>query len=130
VVEYNPFAWETAHNPYPVYRQLRDEAPVYHNEQLDFWTLSRYEDVVAAHLNTDDFSSARGVTIEGLEKDAPFLIVKDPPEHTAHRRIIGRLFTPRRIALMEPFIRKTAAGLLDAVRDAARFDAACPGFPW
>ena len=122
MVEYNPFDWETAHNPYPVYRQLRDEAPVYHNEQFGFWALSRYEDVVAAHLNSDDFSSAHGVTIEGAEKDAPFLIVKDPPEHTAHRRIVGRLFTPRRIALMEPFVRRTAAGLLDKLRDADRFD--------
>ncbi len=122
MVEYDPFDWETAHNPYPVYRRLRDEAPVYHSEQLGFWALSRYEDVVAAHLNSDDFSSAHGVTIEGAEKDAPFLIVTDPPEHTAHRRIVGRLFTPRRIALMEPFVRRTAAGLLDKLRDADRFD--------
>jgi len=122
MVEYDPFDWQTAHNPYPVYRQLRDEAPVYHNERLGFWALSRYDDVVAGHLNSDDFSSAHGVTIEGAEKDAPFLIVKDPPEHTAHRRIVGRLFTPRRIALMEPFIRRTAADLLDKVRDADRFD--------
>jgi cytochrome P450 len=95
MAEYDPFDWETAHNPYPVYRWLRDEAPVYYNERLGFWALSRYDDVVAAHLNTDDFSSAHGVTIEGMEKDAPFLIVKDPPEHTAHRKIVGRLFTPR-----------------------------------
>jgi len=122
MVEYNPFDWDTAHNPYPVYRQLRDEAPVYRSEQFGFWALSRYEDVIAAHLNSDDFSSAHGVTIEGAEKDAPFLIVKDPPEHTAHRRIVGRLFTPRRIALMEPFVRRTAAGLLDKLRDADRFD--------
>jgi cytochrome P450 len=122
MTEYDPFDWETAHNPFPVYRWLRDEAPVYHNERLGFWALSRYDDVVAGHLNVDDFSSAQGVTIEGAEKDAPFLIVKDPPEHTAHRRIIARLFTPRRIALMEPFIRRTAAGLLDQVRDADRFD--------
>ena len=122
MVEYNPFDWDTAHNPYPVYRQLRDEAPVYRSEQFCFWALSRYEDVIAAHLNSDDFSSAHGVTIEGAEKDAPFLIVKDPPEHTAHRRIVGRLFTPRRIALMEPFVRRTAAGLLDKLRDADRFD--------
>jgi cytochrome P450 len=122
MVEYDPFDWETAHNPYPVYRRLRDEAPVYYNERLGFWALSRYDDVVAAHLNTDDFSSAHGVTIEGMEKDAPFLIVKDPPEHTAHRKIVGRLFTPRRIAELEPFVRRTAAGLLDRLRDADRFD--------
>jgi cytochrome P450 len=122
MVEYDPFDWETAHNPYPVYRRLRDEAPVYYNERLGFWALSRYDDVVAAHLATDDFSSAHGVTIEGMEKDAPFLIVKDPPEHTAHRKIVGRLFTPRRIAELEPFVRRTAAGLLDRLRDADRFD--------
>ncbi len=122
MAEYDPFDWETAHNPYPVYRWLRDEAPVYYNERLGFWALSRYDDVVAAHLNTDDFSSAHGVTIEGMEKDAPFLIVKDPPEHTAHRKIVGRLFTPRRIAALEPFVRRTAAGLLDRLRDADRFD--------
>ena len=58
MAEYDPFDWETAHNPYPVYRWLRDEAPVYYNERLGFWALSRYDDVVAAHLNTDDFSSA------------------------------------------------------------------------
>src|SRR5689334_17562740 len=88
---------------------------------MGFWALSRYDDVVAAHLATDDFSSAHGVTIEGME-DAPFLIVKDPPEHTAHRKIVGRLFTPRRIAELEPFVRRTAAGLLDRLRDADRFD--------
>jgi cytochrome P450 len=122
MVDYDPFSWDIAHNPYPVYRQLRDEAPVYYSEKHSFWALSRYDDVVAGHLNTDDFSSAHGVTIEGLEQGAPFLILKDPPEHAAHRRIVGRLFTPRRIALMEPFIRRTAADLLDELRDADRFD--------
>ena len=122
MVEYDPFDWTTAHNPYPVYRRLRDEAPVYHNEQIGFWALSRYDDVIAGHLNVDDFSSAHGVTIEGMEKDAPFLIVKDPPEHTAHRKIVARLFTPRRIGQLEPFIRRTAADLLDKLRDADRFD--------
>ena len=98
MVEYSPFSRETAHNPFPVYKQLRDEAPVYHNEQVGFWALSRYEDIVAAHLDTDTFSSAHGVTIEGMDQGSPFLITKDPPEHTAHRKIAGRMFTPRQIA--------------------------------
>ncbi|MGI8335575.1 cytochrome P450 [Actinomadura scrupuli] len=122
MVEYNPFVRETVHNPFPVYRRLRDEAPVYHNEEVGFWALSRYDDVIAAHLDTDVFSSAHGVTIEGADQGAPFLIVKDPPEHTLHRKIVARMFTPRRIALLEPFIRRTAADLLDKVRDADRFD--------
>lgn len=82
VLEFNPYLWETAHNPYPIYRALRDEAPVYHNETLNFWALSRHADVQAAHIDFETFSSAGGVTIEGYEKDAPLLIVKDPPEHT------------------------------------------------
>jgi len=122
MVEYDPFSWAAAHNPYPIYQQLRDEAPVYHNEKHKFWALTRYEDVIAGHLNVEDLSSAQGVTIQAQEAGAPFLILKDPPDHTAHRRIIGRLFTPRRIAEMEPFIRATAAGMLDELRDADRFD--------
>ncbi|GAA0958040.1 cytochrome P450 [Actinocorallia libanotica] len=122
MVEYNPFNRQTVHNPFPVYRALRDEAPVYHNEEVGFWALSRYEDVIAAHLDTDVFSSAHGVTIEGADQGAPFLIVKDPPEHTFHRKIVARLFTPRRIAQLEPFIRRTAGELLDKMRDADRFD--------
>jgi cytochrome P450 len=122
MVEYSPFSRETAHNPFPVYKQLRDEAPVYHNEQVGFWALSRYEDVVAAHLDTETFSSSHGVTIEGMDQGSPFLITKDPPEHTAHRKIAGRMFTPRQISRLEPFIRATAADLLDRVRDQDRFD--------
>jgi cytochrome P450 len=120
--EYSPFDRDIVHNPFPVYRALRDEAPVYHNDQVGFWALSRYDDVVAAHLDTDVFSSTHGVSIEGIEADAPFLIVKDPPEHTWHRKIAARMFTPRRIAALEPFIRTTAAGLLDKVADADEFD--------
>jgi cytochrome P450 len=122
MVEYSPFDRNIVHNPFPVYRALRDEAPVYHNEPVGFWALSRYEDVVAAHLDTDVFSSANGVTIEGIDQGAPFLIVKDPPEHTWHRKIAARMFTPRRIAALEPFIRTTAAGLLDRVAEADEFD--------
>ncbi|XVQ08283.1 cytochrome P450 [Spirillospora sp. CA-255316] len=122
MVEYNPFRKETVHNPFPVYRRLRDEAPVYHNEDVGFWALSRYQDVIDAHLDTDAFSSAHGVTIEGADQGAPFLITKDPPEHTVHRKVVARLFTQRRIGLLEPFIRRTAARLLDRLLGADRFD--------
>jgi len=122
MVDYSPYDRNIVFNPYPTYRALRDEAPVFHNEQVGFWALSRYADVVAAHLDTDVYSSANGVTIEGIDQGMPFLIVKDPPEHTWHRKIAGRMFTPRRIAELEPFIRTTAASLLDKVADADEFD--------
>ena len=122
MVEFNPYLWETAHNPYPIYRELRDHAPVYRNEELGFWALSRHADVAAAHNDPSLFVSSGGVTIEGYEKDSPFLIVKDPPEHTWHRKIVGRVFTPRRIADLEPFIRNRCADLLDGFRDEPEFD--------
>ncbi|MDX6740985.1 cytochrome P450 [Actinocorallia sp. A-T 12471] len=122
MIEYNPFHRATVRDPFPVYRRLRDEAPVYHNEELGFWALTRYDDVVAAHLDVETYSSAHGVTIEGVDQGAPFLIVKDPPEHTMHRKIVARLFTPRRIAALEPFIRRTAADLLDKLDGVAEFD--------
>jgi cytochrome P450 len=124
MVEYNPFARPVADNPFPVYRRLRDEAPVYHNEDLDFYALSRFDDVMNAHLDPVTLSSAHGVTIEGIDAGQPFLIVKDPPEHTAHRKIVSRVFTPRRIGALEPFIRARAGELLDRVRDQQAFDVA------
>jgi cytochrome P450 len=124
MVEYNPFSRAVADNPFPVYRRLRDEAPVYHNEEVGFFALSRFDDVMNAHLDPVTLSSAHGVTIEGIDEGQPFLIVKDPPEHTAHRKIVSRVFTPRRIGALEQFIRARAGELLDRVRDQAAFDVA------
>ena len=124
MVEYNPFARSTIDNPYPIYRQLRDEAPAYRNEEIGFWAISRFDDVMAAHLDTATYLSSHGITIEGIDQGLPFLIVKDPPEHTWHRKIVSRVFTPRRIGDLEPFIRTTAADLLDRHRGAGRFDVA------
>jgi cytochrome P450 len=122
MVEYDPYDWAVCVDPYPVYRELRDSAPVYHNEKHRFWALSRYDDVAAAHLDPETYRSSGGVTIEGREASDPLLIVKDPPEHTWHRRLVNKVFTPRRIATLEPFIRTRTAELLDRVRDSDEFD--------
>jgi cytochrome P450 len=122
-VVYDPYRWETAHDPYPIYRRLRDEAPVYRNEELGFWALSRHADVLAAHNDPATFVSSGGVTIEGKEKGSPLLLLMDQPEHTWHRKIVSRVFTPRRVADLEPFVRARAGELLDKFRDAAEFDA-------
>lgn len=122
MVTYNPYLWETAHDPYPIYRQLRDEAPVYRNAELGFWALSRHADVVAAHNDPATFLSSGGVTIEGKEKGSPLLLVMDQPEHTWHRKIVSRVFTPRRVGDLEPFIRARAGELLAKFSDAAEFD--------
>jgi cytochrome P450 len=117
MVEYNPFNHAMVDNAFEIYEQLRNEAPLYYNEEVGFWALSRYDDVVQAHLDVETFSSTKGVTIEGIDAAAPFLITKDPPEHAWHRKIVSRLFTPRRIAELEPFIRSTTSTLLENMRD-------------
>lgn len=116
-MDLNPFAHEFHENPYPTYRRLRDEAPLYHNRELAFWALSRYRDVLAASLDWQTYSSAEGTTLERMDPrlfDArPMIIFLDPPRHDRLRKLVSRAFTPRRIAELEPFIRATVVRLLD-----------------
>ncbi len=121
-VTYDPFSWEIQHNPYPTYERLREEAPVYHSEKHGFWALSRHADVLAASLAPLTFVSSHGVTLEGVEQGQPLLILKDPPEHEWHRKVVSRVFTPRYVASLEPYIRQVACELLDGLRDREVFD--------
>ena len=75
-VTYSPYAYEIHEDPYPVYARLRAEAPVYRNEELDFWALSRHADVLAAFRNVDGFSNAQGVSL-----DPSRLRSRRPPLH-------------------------------------------------
>jgi cytochrome P450 len=116
-VEYNPFARDTQINPYPVYRWLRDEAPAYHNPEVGFWALSRFDDVLQAHLDTARFLSGHGNTIEDTGASADLLITKDEPEHTWHRKLVSRVFTPRAISELEPKVRAVAVEALEQARE-------------
>jgi cytochrome P450 len=122
MVEFNPYDLATYRDPYPVYRALRAEAPVYRNDQLKFWAISRHADVLAAHNDWETYSSAGGVTIEGTEAGSPMIIMKDPPDHRWHRRIVSKVFSPKRMMELEPYIRQRAGELLDAHRDDDEFD--------
>jgi cytochrome P450 len=121
-VELNPFAHEFHEDPYPTYRWLRDRAPLYRNESLRFWALSRYRDVLAASLDWETYSSREGTTVERMDPKLfemrPMIIFLDPPRHDRLRKLVSRVFTPRRVASLEPFIRTTVRRLLD--RCAAR----------
>ena len=121
-MEYNPFARDTQTNPYPVYRWLRDEAPVYHNEDLGFYALSRFEDVLKAHLDPGTFLSNHGPTIETLTTATVVLIAQDPPTHTWQRKLISRVFTPRAIAQLEEQVRTVAGRVLDDARERGTLD--------
>jgi cytochrome P450 len=127
VVEYNPYAYEVHEDPYPVYRRLREQAPVYRNQALGFWALSRHADVLAAFRDTERFSSRHGVSLdrdvfhEHAHATMSFLAM-DPPRHTRMRALVSRGFTPRRVAALEPRIRAIAVRHLDAFRDRGACD--------
>jgi cytochrome P450 len=121
-MEYNPFSRETQSNPFPVYQWLRDEAPVYHNPDIGFYALTRFEDVLRAHLDVGTYKSSFGITIEGLDLGQDLLINKDDPEHKVHRKLVSRVFTPRAIDNLEPSIRRAAGVILDEARERGELD--------
>ena len=109
MVEYDPYSYDIHEDPYPVYKALRDEAPVYHNERLGFWALSRHADVIAALKDTQRFSNKHGVALEsvggGAASATMSFLAMDPPQHTRMRGLVSHAFTPRRVAGLEPRIR-------------------------
>ncbi len=127
MVEYDPYAYQTHEDPYPIYRRLREEAPAYRNEALGFWALSRHADVLAALRDTERYSNAHGVTLDPAATHADAnavmsFLAMDPPRHTRMRALVSRAFTPRRVADLEPRIRSLTTGYLDRVVDARRCD--------
>lgn len=119
-MELNPFSYEFHENPYPVYAWLREHAPLYYNPKLDFYALSRFDDVWAALQDWRTYSSRDGVTLERIDTTlfelTPMMIFMDPPKHDRLRRLVSFAFTPRRIAALEPFVRELARNLLHPLR--------------
>ncbi|OJH40657.1 cytochrome P450 [Cystobacter ferrugineus] len=133
--DYNPMLPAVQADPYPYYATLREHAPVYFNEQLGWYIVSRYEDVIAITKNPAVFSSARAVVrpeqLDAAEKVAPtavrafrrgILLSEDPPMHTRTRSVVTRAFTPKRIAEMEPRIRQLARELISQLPRSGEFD--------
>lgn len=125
-VYFDPYDVAINADPYPTFARLREEAPLYYNEQFDFYALSRFSDVNKALIDHETFSSARGAIVELIKADIEIpsgaLIFEDPPIHTAHRKLLSRMFTPRKINALEPEIRRFCAQSLDAVAGVERFD--------
>jgi cytochrome P450 len=126
-VRYDPYDYAIHEDPYPTYARLRDEAPLYYNDDLDFWALSRHADVVAAFRDAHRFSSSYGVSLDPevwgpqAERTTSFLAM-DPPRHTRMRALVSRGFTPRRVADLEPHIRELTFRHLEAVSTHGTFD--------
>ncbi len=123
---YDPYSVEIDADPYPVYRRMRDEAPLYYNEAHDFYALTRFTDVEKSLLDAKTFISGRGGIIEliraNIEMPPGVLIFEDPPVHTMHRRLLSRVFSPRRVAELEPKIREFCVRSLDPLVGAGGFD--------
>lgn len=123
---YDPYNVELNMNPYPVFARIREEAPLYYNEQHDFYALSRFEDVNKAVIDHHTFISGRGALLEiiksGMEIPPGTLIFEDPPIHNIHRNLLSRVFTPRKVLALEPQIREFTARCLDPVVGTGRFD--------
>jgi cytochrome P450 len=116
-VYYDPYDIDIVVNPYPVYARLREEAPIYYNERYDFWALSRHADVEKALGDWQTFSNRRSDILELVKSkfDMPpgVLMFQDPPMHTMLRGLMGRVFTPRRMAAIEDQIRQYCVRCLD-----------------
>lgn len=123
---YDPYSVELNMNPYAVFARLREEAPLYHNEQQDFYALSRFDDVNKAVIDHETFISGRGALLEiiksGMEIPPGTLIFEDPPIHNIHRNLLSRVFTPRKVLALEPQIREFTARCLDPIVGTGKFD--------
>ena len=125
-VYYDPYDIEINADPYPVFERLREEAPIYHNERYDFWAISRHEDVERAFTDWRTFSNARSDILDiiksGVELPSGIVMFEDPPLHSLHRGLMSRVFTPKRVAELEPQIRDFCARCLDQLAEDDSFE--------
>jgi cytochrome P450 len=125
-VSFDPYDVELNSDPYPMFARLRDEAPLYYNAQHDFYAVSRFADVNRGLVDYETFSSARGAILELIKADIDIpsgaLIFEDPPLHGIHRKLLSRMFTPRKVNALEPRIREFCAQSLDPLVKRGTFD--------
>ncbi|MBA55235.1 MAG: cytochrome P450 [Pseudomonadales bacterium] len=123
---YDPYKPEIWQDPYRILKRLRKEAPLYYNEEYDFYAVSCYGDVAAGLMDAATFSSARGNIIELIKSDFQFppgiIIMEDPPIHTAHRKVLSLLFTPKNIHHLEGKIRGICSQCMDTALEKGHFD--------
>ena len=123
---WDPFDVEIDLEPYGIWRRMRDDEPVYRNEQFDFWALSRFDDVASAHRDPQTFSSAHGTVLEIMGpnrmRGTNMMIFEDPPDHTQLRVLVSKAFTPGRVRELEDRIRELCVAFLDAQAGNASFD--------
>lgn len=133
-LNYDPYDAEIDKDPYKVWKRLRDEAPLYYNEQHDFYALSRFDDVYQALRNWRDYSSAHGTVLEIIKMDLEaeksmfgdanigLMIFTDPPAHDIARKLVSQYFTPTAVSAFEQRSRTLVRHFLDKVEGQSSFD--------
>jgi cytochrome P450 len=120
----DPYDYDFHEDPYPYYKRLRDEAPLYHNAEMGFWALSRHADVLAGFRNSTTLSNREGVSLDPISrgphasKTMSFLAMDDP-DHLRLRTLVSKGFTPRRIRELEPRVTELAVKHLDVMMEQA-----------
>jgi cytochrome P450 len=125
-VYYDPYDFEIDTDPYPVWRRLRDEAPLYYNQRYDFYAVSRFDDVERCMLDVDTYRCGRGTVLEIIRADIEIppgnILFEDPPIHDVHRGLMSRVFTPKKMNAIEPKVREFCARCLDPLVGTRGFD--------
>ena len=125
-VYWDPYRPDIGADPYPIYGRMREEAPLYYNQEYDFYAVTRFSDVERGLSDRETFSSARSDVLEfikaGAEVPMGMFIWEDPPLHTAYRNVVTRVFTPRRMNELESKIRAYCTRCLDPLAGTDRFD--------
>ncbi|MDH4040779.1 MAG: cytochrome P450 [Gammaproteobacteria bacterium] len=125
-VYWDPYRPDLGRDPYPTFRRMREEAPLYYNKEYDFYALSRYSDIDTHFGNVEVFSSARGDVLEFIKEDFEIprgmFIWEDPPLHTVYRKVVTGIFTPRRMNDLKEKVRDYTARCLDPCVGTGRLD--------
>ena len=121
---YDPYEYKLHDNPYPVYKRLRDEYPLFYNKKHDFYAFSRYDDCMAALRNFRVFVNKYSTTLEKeiIPGVLPFILMLDPPDHTRLRHLLVNQFRPQNVAPLEDIVRKMARKLLAPHARAGKID--------
>ncbi|HUJ64290.1 MAG TPA: cytochrome P450 [Acidimicrobiales bacterium] len=125
-VYYDPYDHSIDNDPYPTWKRMRDEAPLYYNERYDFYALTRFDDVEKGLVDWKTFISGKGSVLEMIKANITMppgsILFEDPPAHDHHRGLLSRVFTPRRMLEIEPKVREFCARSLDPLQGTGGFD--------
>jgi cytochrome P450 len=125
-IYYDPWDFDIDVDPYPVWRRMREEAPLYYNEKHDFFAVSRFDDVEQCLVDWKTYISGKGSVLDAIKLGIPIMpgniLMEDPPDHDMHRALMSRVFTPKRMEAIADDVRQFCRESLDPHVGAGGFD--------